>query len=180
MKYIRARQPGGVYFFTLVTFNRRQIFRAPEHCALFIQSLEYVNNAHPFNLLAYCLLPDHVHMIWELPEGDMNYPMRMRLVKSFFSRHFKDDNKTNLPASRKSKGELAVWQRRFWEHLIRDEKDLQNHLEYIHYNPVSHGLANSPLSWQYSSFGRFVNEGLYDENWGLNSDMKYLRKIGHE
>lgn len=180
MKYIRSKVPGAFYFFTLVTFNRRKLFLEPPNCELFMQSLDYVKENHPFDLFAYCICPDHIHMIWKLPENDIDFSTRLRLAKSFFSRHLEDELKYSKNPSRSRKGELAVWQRRFWEHIIRDEKDLTNHLEYIHFNPVKHGLTNSPRGWVYSSFHRFVEKGMYDESWGEGSDMDYLDKVGNE
>ena len=119
-------------------------------------------------------------MIWELPKGDVDFSNRMRLVKSFFSHHVNESYKNLKTESRMKKGELAVWQRRFWEHMIRDEDDLLHHVEYIHYNPVKHGLGTSPKDWLFSSFHDFVNQDLYDEDWGTISDMRYLDKFGNE
>jgi putative transposase len=180
MKYSRSKAPGSFYFFTLVTFNRKPIFKVQQNCELFMQSLDYVKRNHPFELFAYCICLDHLHMIWKLPENDFDFSTRIRLAKSFFSRNLKDKVTQSKNPSRTHKAELDVWQRRFWEHLIRDEKDLANHLEYIHFNPVKHRLTNSPWNWVYSSFSRFVEEGLYDEGWGEDSDMNYLDKVGNE
>lgn len=113
------------------------------------------------------LLPDHLHCVWELPEGQLDYSVRWALIKKGFTKRIKGHIETPLPnLSRIKHRESAVWQRRFWEHQIRDEADFRRHCDYIHYNPVKHGLADSPKAWKYSTFYRYVKEGLYPEDWG--------------
>ena len=180
MKYHRYFQNGGTYFFTLVTFRRKKIFLEDSACELFMHALDHVQSNHPFHVIAYCLCPDHIHMIWSLPENDNNYPLRWRLVKSNFSRKYKQEDKESIPVSRKHKGECTVWQRRYWEHFIRDENDLVKHIEYIHFNPVKHALVDAPVRWRYSSFYDYVDQGLYQKDWGMNGDFGYLNAFGHE
>jgi len=180
MKYIRFFQEGGTYFFTAVTFNRRKIFNTELNCNFFHQAVEKVCEKHPFEVIAYCICPDHIHMIWTLPQDNSDYPTRWRLIKSYFSRKLNDPEDHALSQSRMSKGEKNIWQRRYWEHYIKDETDLKNYIEYIHYNPVKHHYAKSPISWKDSSFSDYVNEGLYDRNWGNNERMNYLDKFGKE
>lgn len=112
-----------------------------------------VQSTYPFNIDAWVLLPEHLHYIWTLPEGDTDFPKRWGLIKVKFSKEL-------------SHPTTPVWQNRFWEHLIRDDRDLQTHLDYIHYNPVKHGLVESPKDWPSSTFHRYLEEGLYPANWG--------------
>jgi putative transposase len=122
----------------------------------------------PFQVLAVVLLPDHLHCIWNLPAGDDDFSSRWANVKRSFTKKFLDAGGTEAPISdsRQRKGERGVWQRRFWEHFIRNEDDLKRCLDYLHYNPVKHGLVSSVKDWQWSSFHRFVRLGEYPENWG--------------
>jgi putative transposase len=121
------------------------------------------------------VLPDHVHMIWTLPEGDSDYPTRWRLIKSGFTHALPDAGGNQL--SRQLKGERCVWQRRYWEHFIRDDQDLLRHVEYIHYNPVHHGLTKTPGEWPYTSFHRFVQRGLYPADWGATESLLLLQQV---
>jgi putative transposase len=118
------------------------------------------------DIVAYVILPDHIHAIWTLPEGSGDYSTRWRLVKSYFTRSYRRSDTTLISDSRRKKGEQGVWQRRFWEHLIRDEADLLHHVEYIHYNPIKHGYIHSLKEWRDSSFLSYVEDGLYPLNWG--------------
>jgi putative transposase len=172
MRYRRIFVKGGTYFFTLVTYQRIKLFSDPANIVLYNQSLAYVQRRYPFNIIAQVILPDHIHTLWELPEGDLDYPIRWYLIKSHFSRKF--SKISNQPKSiRTGKGELTVWQRRYWEHTIRDDKDLDNHIDYIHFNPVHHGLVKTPAEWGCSTFDRFVQEGRYDPDWTMvpNDDI---------
>jgi len=124
----------------------------------------------PLTIISSVILPDHLHIIWTLPDNDINYPTRWRLIKSYFSRKWCSKSDITINLSRKRKGEKEVWQRRYWEHLIIDEKDLEQHVEYIHYNPVKHEYVNSPYKWEYSSFKQFVSQGFYPEDWMANTE----------
>ena len=125
------------------------------------------------------ILPDHLHCIWTLPPEDADFSTRWRLVKSWFSRRCQVQYQERVSASRQSKQEKAVWQRRFWEHLIRDEQDFNRHVDHIHYNPVHHGLVANVKDWQYSSFHSFVQRGVYEPNWG-SGKMVFDSIIGRE
>jgi putative transposase len=138
MEYKRYFQPGGTYFFTIVTCNRRKIFVDERAFQLFHESIDSVQRNHPFQIVAYCICPDHVHMIWTLPPDDSDYPTRWRLLKSYFSKNWTSVENIQMTSSRSNKNEKMVWQRRYWEHHIKDEIDLKNHIEYVHYNPVKH------------------------------------------
>jgi REP-associated tyrosine transposase len=167
MRYRRARVPGGTYFFTLVTGQRRALFNAPRSVRALEEAIADVRSHRPFEVEAQVILPDHLHAMWALPEGDADYSTRWRLIKSHFTRAYV---RTVTPApvgtSRRTKREQSVWQRRFWEHLIRDERDFAAHLDYIHYNPVRHGLAAAPRDWPHSTFAKWVARGAYEADWG--------------
>jgi putative transposase len=144
------------------------------------QVFQEVTKNHPFKIDAFVVLPDHLHSIWTLPQDDGDFSNRWRLIKSSFSRGCKDEYKSSKTVSRQKKQEQAIWQRRFWEHRIRDEEDFARHVEYIHYNPVKHGLATAPKDWEYSSFHRYVRRGIYDIEWGDPSEVRFDSAIGSE
>jgi putative transposase len=123
---------------------------------------------HPITLEAVCLLPDHLHCLWTLPEGDSDYSVRWGRLKSEFSRLYRARGveEGQRSASRSVRGERGFWQRRFWEHRIREEEDFARHFDYIHYNPVKHGLAARPEEWPWSTFHRYARLGWYDTGWG--------------
>ena len=166
MKYKRLKVPGSTYFFTLVTHNRKPILCEPENIILLRSSFKRTMEKHPFTIDAIVILPDHLHCIWTLPPKDADFSTRWRLIKSWFSRNCHHKYQGIISDSRKKKQEKAIWQRRFWEHLIKDKKDFINHLNYIHYNPVKHALVSSVKDWQYSSFHRYVQRGVYKSDWG--------------
>lgn len=167
-EYRRSYLPGGTFFFTLVTFDRRPIFADQRARNLFYEIQAKVRAKHPFETTAFCLLPDHIHLVWTLPEGDSNYSLRLNEIKRQFSHRYMQDIQPILDksSSRVKRGEVSLWQRRFWEHTIRDEQDLYNHIDYIHFNPVKHGLVGHVREWRDSSFIEFVNQGLYEIEWG--------------
>ncbi|MBW4684131.1 MAG: transposase [Komarekiella atlantica HA4396-MV6] len=180
MQYRRATIQGGTYFFTLVTHNRQKLLCLPTNVSLLRNAFRYVMRQHPFIIDAFVLLPDHLHCIWTLPQGDRNFSTRWRLIKSYFSRQCDTLSQENLSTSRQQKKERAIWQRRFWEHLIKDEVDFKNHVEYIHYNPVKHGLVQAPKDWEYSSFHCSVRQGTYDSIWGAGEEIVFEANIGKE
>jgi putative transposase len=180
MKYRRAWEKGGTYFFTVVTNQRKPFLCEPDCLATLRGALKKVKTHHPFSIDAIVILPDHLHCLWTLPEKDADYATRWRLVKSEFTRKCPDHCKAALSASRRKKKEQGVWQRRYWEHVIRDSKDFTEHVQYIHYNPVKHGLAASPRSWPHSSFHTFVSKGMYDLNWGAGEQPHVADGIGCE
>ncbi len=119
----------------------------------------------PFEIEAIVILPDHLHALWQLPEGDCDYSKRWGSIKKYFSIGCRCAEKDNT-RSRRDKRESNIWQRRFWEHTICDQRDWNNHLDYIHYNPVKHGLVAAPGEWKYSSFRKWVEKGVYTKDWG--------------
>ena len=190
MRYRRAKIRGGTYFFTVVTYNRLKIFKHLENIILLRAVFKKVMQKHPFKIDAIVLLPDHLHCIWTLPQLDSDFSTRWRLIKSYFSRDFDQKNvgwvearnPTNetYQTSRQKKKEKSIWQRRFWEHVIRNQQDLNRHIEYIHYNSVKHGLARAPANWAYSSFHRYVNNGIYDIKWGSGDNVEFDDMVGYE
>nr|VFK56501.1 MAG: putative transposase [Candidatus Kentron sp. TC] len=156
--YRRAKIPGAIYFFTVVTYHRKPWLDREERIGILREALRKTMVHRPFRIDAMVVLPDHLHCLWQLPEGDHDFSGRWREIKKAVSRHI--DTRTN------HRNERPVWQRRFWEHLIRDENDLHNHRDYIHYNPVKHGLAKRPGDWPWSSFGKAVARGWYTPDWG--------------
>ncbi|MDD5370545.1 MAG: transposase, partial [Anaerolineaceae bacterium] len=152
-------------------YQRMPLFSDDRAVDLLRSAIRSTRENHPFRLDAAVILPDHLHMIWTLPEADIDYPTRWRLIKSHFSRHWTGDPREKLSPSRAAKGERAIWQRRYWEHSIQNDDDLRRHLDYIHYNPVKHGLVHSPGEWKHSSFHQFVSQGLYLPEWGRNDSL---------
>jgi putative transposase len=167
-RYLRPRMAGNTFFFTVVSFGRRKIFATNIGRRLLARAMVEVRSQYPFSLEAWVLLPDHLHTLWILPEGDTDFSKRWGLIKANFSRKAKPlfDTESLINPSRKQRRETTIWQRRFWEHVIRDKEDFQKHLDYIHYNPVKHGLVRNVRDWPYSSFHRFVTHGFYPEHWG--------------
>ena len=170
-QYRRVYQRGGCYFFTVVTFKRFKYLAKPENIQRLRDAFRHVMLRYPFHMDAIVVLPNHLHCIWMLPEGDNDFSVRWRLIKRYFSIGI------NVPLTKR--GEKKVWQRRFWEHLIRDEKDWQRHMDYIHYNPVKHGFVTKPIDWPYSSFEMAIKQGLYEKDWGSNEPVT-IEDMGFE
>ena len=156
-RYRRAYLPGGCFFFTVVTFQRRRIFDDPSSVNLLREAFRHVRQHRPFRLDAIVVLPDHLHCMWQLPPLDCDYSSRWREIKKFASRRLTVRDP-----------QMPVWQPRFWEHTIRDEQDWRRHLDYIHYNPVKHGWAATPREWPWSSFHSAVRHGWYELEWGAD------------
>lgn len=165
--YRRARFAGGMYFFTIVTARRRRLFVEEDARRFLRQSISECRQRWPFTIVAMVLLPEHLHAIWRLPPGDADYSKRWSSIKRVFSQAWvaTDHRQVRLSASQNRNRRLGVWQRRFWEHSIRDDDDLAAHLDYIHFNPVKHGLVQCPHLWPYSTFHRFVARGSYSLDW---------------
>jgi putative transposase len=162
-QYRRVYQRGGCYFFTVVTFKRFKFLAKPENIQRLRDAFQHVMLKYPFTIDAIVVLPNHLHCIWVLPEGDYDFSVRWRLIKRYFSMGI------NVPLTQRC--EKKVWQRRFWEHLIRNEKDWQRHMDYIHYNPVKHGFVKKPIDWPHSSFEMAVKRGFYERDWGNNEPI---------
>ncbi|QWF72118.1 transposase [Methylomonas paludis] len=161
--YIRSYSKGGSYFFTVNLAQRKQNDLLIRHIDELRNACRYIQQRHPLVIEAMVVLPEHLHCIWRLPEGDDAYSLRWRLLKAHFSRHI--DRGETISASRLRKNERGLWQRRYWEHQIRDDTDFQRHLDYIHYNPVKHGYVKNAADWPYSSIHRWIKLGVYTKDW---------------
>jgi Transposase and inactivated derivatives len=160
--YRRTRIQGGSYFFTVVLADRQSSLLL-DRVDVLRTAIRGAKQARPFCIEAIVVLPDHLHCIWTLPKGDSNFAIRWAHIKGMFSKNVAASEPRGL--SRIAKRERGIWQRRFWEHAIRDERDFALHADYIHYNPVKHGWAVSPAEWPLSSFSRFVAPGAYPPDW---------------
>ncbi|HWL30989.1 MAG TPA: transposase [Xanthobacteraceae bacterium] len=160
--YRRNFVPGGSFFFTANLQDRRaRLFT--EHIGALRVAFRETKMRHPFSIEAIVVLPDHLHTIWSLPEGDSDFATRWRLIKARFSRALPAGEQ--ISESRIGKGERGIWQRRYWEHTLRDENDFARHADYIHFNPVKHGLSTRVVDWPHSSFHRMVRLGVYPADW---------------
>ncbi|MGO4380606.1 REP-associated tyrosine transposase [Pseudoduganella sp. RAF53_2] len=148
--YRRLLHPGGRYFFTVVSEGRRRILTdaAFRHNLRF--AIQRVRARYPFDIIAFVLLPDHLHTIWTLPEGDSNFPLRWRLIKGLVTHQG---------------GQNSPWQHRYMEHWLRSEEDFRQHFDYLHWNPMKHGLVARVVDWPWSTFHRYIAEGIYTADW---------------
>jgi putative transposase len=160
--YRRNRISGATYFFTVNLRDRRSNLLVVRIDVL-RHAVRTVRRRYPFHIDAWVVLSDHMHCLWTLPEGDADFPRRWRDIKTVFSK--------SLPATEQrsavmlERGERGIWQRRYWEHTIRDDRDYAAHMDYIHFNPVKHGLVEHAADWPFSSFQRCVTMGLYPAHW---------------
>ncbi|HEY7088814.1 MAG TPA: transposase [Tepidisphaeraceae bacterium] len=167
--YRRAYQPGGTFFFTLVTNHRRPLFNDSANVERLRTALREVRQQWPFEPVAGVVLPDHLHFIWTLPPGESDYSKRIGRMKVLFTKSLIGTKWEVIAAaaggSRRRHNESEVWQRRFWEHVIKDECDFAHHFDYLHYNPVKHALCDCPHQWPASSFRHWVRRDVYDPDW---------------
>ena len=161
--YRRDHTPGASWFFTL-NLADRQATLLTDHITLLRDAFRYSMRRHPWSIEAIVILPEHLHTICTLPPADADYALRWRLIKATFSRSL--PRIEPIKASRERKGERGIWQRRFWEHRIRDASDFERHVDYIHLNPRKHGHVNRLIDWPWSSFHRYVERGLLPKDWG--------------
>ena len=161
--YRRVWHPGGTYFFTVNLLQRHGNELLSREITLLRTVVASVRRRHPFRIHGWVVMPDHLHCVIELPVGDADFAVRWRLIKMGFSKGL--PNTERRSATRKRRGERGIWQRRFWEHLIRDEPDFQAHMDYVHINPVKHGLVTQVSDWPYSTFHRLVERGVYPADW---------------
>ena len=165
--YRRAQVPGGTYFFTINLLERRRRLLV-EHIDDLRAAFRATHAVRPFEVIAIVILPDHLHCLWRLPPGDSDNANRWAQIKSGFSRRLPPGERRS--AQRVCRRERGIWQRRYWEHLIRNDNDLQRHADYIHFNPVKHGHVSRVVDWPYSSFRRWVADGVYGLEWGSAAD----------
>jgi putative transposase len=166
--YRRYFVPGGTYFFTLVTERRMPLFADSAARSLLGNVMRDCFARYPLRVVAMVLLPDHLHAVWQLPPGDDRYSMRWRWIKREFTRQWLAVGGREQPrsTSRLQQRRRGVWQRRFWEHTIEDEIELESHCDYLHFNPVKHGYVMQVCDWPWSTFHRWVQLGHYDRQWG--------------
>jgi putative transposase len=176
-QFRRMHVPGGSFFFTLVTERRAPIFHADSSRRLLGEAIRNCRNRWPFRIDAMVLLHDHLHAIWTLPEGDSRYSARWGWIKKEFTKAYLaagglEQGRNNSRLGQRRRG---VWQRRFWEHALRDENDFARHFDYIHYNPVKHGYVACVRDWPHSTFHRWVEQGIYLPDWGcnINNEIKF-------
>jgi putative transposase len=162
--YRRVGLPGATYFFTVNLVERKGNTLLVDRIDELRAAFRYVKERHPFHIDAIVILPEHLHCIWTLPPEDANFPMRWNLIKGQFSRSIEQGERCSK--SRIKRRERGLWQRRFWEHVIRGDEDLRKHIDYIHWNPVKHGWVKNVADWSYSSFHSFVARGVYSADWG--------------
>jgi putative transposase len=185
VNYRRNFVPGGRYFFT-VTLADRSSNLLVDHISLLRSSFRAARRERPFTIDAIVILPEHLHAILTLPPDDADFSGRWRRIKGHFASRLLD---SPIKLARGSNGDLALWQRRFWEHTIRDEGDFARHVDYIHFNPVKHALVQWVRDWPHSSFHRYVREGLLPEDWAGDAGgdaeisanaVNHLRRSPHE
>jgi putative transposase len=165
-RYRRAKIEGGVFFFTVTLADRTSdlLVRRIDKLRRIYRT---VQTRYPFETVAVCILPDHLHAIWAMPAGDTDYASRWSVLKAGFTRGLSEQ--ASPAPSKAAKRERGLWQRRYWEHAIRDDADLERHVDYIHFNPVKHGLVPQVCEWPYSTFHRYVSEGILAADWGGDS-----------
>ena len=160
--YRRAFAPGGCWFFTVNLLDRRRSLLV-DHIDALRAATRRTKARHPFTIDAMVVLPDHIHAVWTLPEDDADFSLRWRLIKIAFAQAI-PKREPRSPV-RVARGERGIWQRRYWEHTIRDDQDFAAHMDYTHFNPVKHGLVQHPADWPHSSFRQCVARGLYPAGW---------------
>ena len=166
-EYRRITGSHAMWFFTVVTHRRQAVLCEPALRSALRDALESVRTRYPFDIDAMVLLPNHLHTIWRLPLDDVDYARRWSLCKSAVTKATAQTTITS--SSRTLRNEGSLWQRRFWAHTIVDDRDYERHADYIHFNPVKHGLVSLVIDWPHSSFHRWVREGRYDLNWASNA-----------
>lgn len=170
--YRRLWCPGGTYFFTHTLSHRHGNDLLVRHVDLLREAVRRVRRVHPFRTHGWVVLPDHLHCVIELPPDDARYALRWRLIKLMFSRSLPaDELRSAVQVRRRERG---IWQRRYWEHLIRDERDFRQHLDYVHINPLKHGLVARVGDWPYSTFHRLVERRIYPADWAGGPEAEAL------
>jgi putative transposase len=166
VNYRRDYTPGAVYFFTLTLKDRKATYLTT-YISNLGQAFRYARGKSNFVTEAIVVLPDHLHFLWQMAAGDSNYSKPIRFIKTHFTQALLN---LNIPLIKNPQGNYTLWQNRFWEHRIRNEHDLQTHIDYIHYNPVKHRYAVKPVDWPYSSIHRYIRLGLIDDKWGCGDE----------
>jgi putative transposase len=166
--YRRYYVKGGTFYFTVVTYSRQPILTTDQGRLFLRQAIQQVRDTRPFELVANVLLPDHWHLVMQLPPGDTKYSLRMKRIKEEFTTRWLEEGlpESQVTAAQQHKGERGIWQPRFWEHTILDEEDLERCVDYIHWNPRKHNLVARVRDWPWSTFHQFVELGHYSIDWG--------------
>ncbi|MDO9423486.1 MAG: transposase [Methylobacter sp.] len=167
--YRRIYMPGATWFFTVNLAERKGNRLLVENIDCLRNAFDIVKTRYPFRIDAVVILPDHLHCIWTLPPNDTDFSVRWGLIKATFSRTIEKGER--ISQSRQKRGERGLWQRRFWEHQIRDEADFHRHIDYIHWNPVKHGWVRQVADWPHSSFHAYLERGIYPKHWCGNIDL---------
>ena len=170
-RYRRANTSGATWFFTVVTYRRRRFLCDEDVRVALREAITKVREQYPFNIDAWVLLPDHLHAIWTLPPGDAGFSVRWQQIKRIVTRRCaaRLHRDAWMTASKIKHREFTLWQRRYWEHQIRDAADFERHMDYLHYNPAKHRLVTQVADWPYSSFHRHVAAGIYGAHWAMTS-----------
>ena len=170
--YRRSNTAGACYFFTVVTYHRKKIFSSETNVDILRDAFRKIKTEQPFEIEAIVVLPDHLHCLWKMPEGDANYSSRWREIKKYVTKR--------ITVIRNDRQEGDIWQRRFWEHQIKDAEDWRSHMDYLHFNPVKHGYVSAPSFWKFSSFDKWVRKGAYSSDWGVSEMPKNIAKMDFE
>jgi len=181
MPNYRRAHDGNCFFFTLVSANRNPVLCEPEVRTTLRYMVKEAQHRWPFEINAWVLMPDHLHTIWTLPLEDRNYSRRWGWIKKEVTKEVRGLEGDLAGATEQLAGRAhpTFWQRRFWEHRIRDERDFANHCDYIHYNPVKHGLCSAPADWPFTTFHRFMKQNIYPPDWGADP-ISLPNNIGNE
>jgi putative transposase len=155
MSNYRREYFGTKLFFTVVSHDRAPVFASEAARSCLRSAIEDCRKRHPFVVDAWVLLPDHIHCIWSLDTTDPDFSRRWSIIKRRFTQGFRERSRIEPP----------FWQKRFWEHRIRDERDYENHVNYIHFNPVKHGYVAAPIDWPWTTFHQYVKNGIYQADW---------------
>ena len=161
VQYRRSRLAGGTFFFTVNLRDRRRGILV-DHINAFRNIVRDVKTKLSFTIDAMVVLPDHWHAVWTLPPDDRAYPQRIRLIKAGFTKHLLREG---VPIGKDANGEHKLWQKRYWEHIIRDDRDFETHVNYVHINPVKHGHVTSPADWPHSTIHRYIETGVLTPSW---------------
>jgi len=173
--YRRNYIKGGTYFFTVVTEKRRPILNNPLARKCLREAFCHCMQNHPFTIDAIVMLPNHIHAIWTLPEGDADYSKRWGIIKKNFTQSWlkQGGSEVSISKSKQRYYRRGVWQRRFWEHTLSSQADYNQHFDYLHYNPIKHGIVKHLSDYPYSSFHRYVKQGIYSADWGTHYEPNF-------
>lgn len=166
VQYRRNFVPGGTYFFTVALADRTSSALV-DHIDALRNAFRVARKERPFTIDAIVILPDHLHALWTLPPDDADFSSRWQRIKAAFTHRLVA---AGMPVERRGKDEYAIWQRRFWEHTIRDETDFERHVDYVHFNPVKHRLVSRVCDWPHSSFHAYVRRGVLPVDWAGDVD----------